>query len=108
MAKEYIQETEKHGLDSKPEDDFLSYCDILREQRRELTGSTIVEQIKTVEDDFDYRRVKVPKKPDASESFLSLRLKHDRALMSSKKSERYYIVSMLFVVLRRDLANCFV
>jgi len=89
MAKEYIQETEQHRRDSKPEDDFLSYCDILREQRKVLSGSTVPEQAKTVEDDFDYRPVKIPKKPDSSESFLSLRLKHDRAMMKSKKSSRF-------------------
>ena len=91
MAKEYLQETEQLRQDRRPEgdiNDYKSYCDILRDQRKAISGSFVAEQQTTVDEDFDYRPVKIPKKPDAPESFLSLRLKHDRALMSSKKSSR--------------------
>ena len=87
MAKDYMQESEQQKQDPQLHNDFKSYTELLREQRRPVPAS--LEQETIVADDFDYRPVKIPKKPDASESYLSLRLKHDKALMSQKKSKRY-------------------
>lgn len=91
MAKEYMLETEQQRQDEKPRDDFKSYCDILREQRRNISESygDISEQVAPADEKFDYRPVKIPKKQDTSETYLTLRLKHDRVLTSTKKSSRY-------------------
>ena len=89
MAKEYMRESEQQRRESRPEDEIKSYCDILRDQRRDISDSFATEQVAQDDEPFDYRPIKIPKKPDTSDSYLTLRLKHDRVLSSTKKSSRY-------------------
>ena len=94
-AKDYIQEQESRAHEAPQQDDFKSYCDILREQRSSIHETSAADGIHS-KTSFDYQPVKIPKKPD-SLSYYALRMKHDDVL-TKKISKQVFLGCCSIVV----------
>jgi len=70
-AKEYVQELQAGGIEDRTTG-VMSYADLLRSQRE-----MIVDESKIPEAKYEYKPIKIPKKPDSSTSYQELRERHD-------------------------------